>query len=204
MKYKIENLKLKIKEAVPIVLALAIMFFSTGCAEFVTNDARRFTDSDYSTPQLIDLDNAWKTDEKIKENEPPFGSNEWCIKYRAVSKVLSTGFLTGMALAGQESNKEIVVPIFALIGYGIASMPISWEKDGDWYKWPVIGGAAAGLTAGVVMIVQNKLYEGQYGWEGLICFGTAFLSTCIGTGIGGIVGDIANAVDMSNKSAKNK
>jgi hypothetical protein len=127
------------------------------------------------------------------------------MKYKAVFKVLTTGFFTGLALAGDEhTNKMITIPVCALTGYGIASMPVDWDKEGNWYKWPVVGGAVAGLTAGIVMIQQNKLYEGQYGWEGLICFGTAFISTVIGTGAGGIVGDIANAIDMSERKAKHE
>lgn len=202
MALKPENLRIKVKEAAMAVLALSIMLFFAGCAEFMTNDPRRFTDADYSRAEAIDTDNALKTEKKTEENEPALWSIDWSIKYRAQFKILYTGLFAGLAMSGEESNKGIAVPLSALIGYGIASFPMSWEKDGNWYKWPVIGGAAAGLTAGIVMIVQDKLYEGQYGWEGLICFGTAVITTIIGTGVGGIAGDIANAVDIAGKNGK--
>jgi hypothetical protein len=198
MKKKIAEIKL-ITRLFLALGAAAVLSLTTGCAGMMVDDARRFTDADYNRQAEIDINNAWyaETEEPKAEPEPSIFSNDWCMKYRAGIKLVTVSLFCAPAIGSDSAGKEIYLPLSALCAYGIASIPVDWNKEKDSYKWPVVGGAAAGLAAGIAVVVQNKLYESQYGWEGIISFGTAFIATCLGTGVGGIIGDIAGAFDKS-------
>jgi len=197
--------ELKMKQITRLFVAaagLAMFLVSTGCAGVMANDPRRVTESEYkaynSAVTDIDIDNAWKTDDGPKDMEPSIGSDDWYIKYRPLWKALSTGLFACLALAGQENDKELAVPFSALLGYGAASLGVYWNKDSDVYKWSVLGGAAVGFVTGINIIIDQKLYTGQYGWEWLITTSVTFLSTIAGAGIGGIVGDILHGFELAN------
>lgn len=173
------------------VLIITIIMFTTGCA---TLDMEKESGAD-----TVNNTATVKSDNNIF-------SPDWSRENKTTVKIIyASGFAllgAGLTLSAQQNQgtAALLIPILAIMGLGtgyFASM--DWEKDSNWYKIPVITGAFAGLTADIVMAVNTN---DPYGTEKLFYFMVAPFFAMAGAGIGGIVGDILNAIESPTNAGK--